>query len=158
VEGISVTLHIDVHHEALADYSLLIAEATAVLSALAAAQTAAERADELTELRAIHAEGGEFRAATPLASSLRRLFDGLMGLGESLATAQDVDAAQQARAHALQRLTQALAAALDEPAAAGPALDHVNQELHALDPGLVGALDLEAAAAAAAGLFDTDQR
>jgi hypothetical protein len=152
-----MTVHRVVEHEALADYSLLMSEAAVVLSALAAAETPGERIEELADLHAIHAEGADFRAVTPLAVCVQRMFGRLIALGESLAAAPVVSSQALARAHAWQRLAQALAAALDDPSPSSPGLEHVNQELRALDPALTCALELRAAACAAADLLDAER-
>ena len=135
--------------EELADFAILLAEATVVLSALSIA-TPPARAEELAELRAVHAEGEEFSGSGPLAESLHRLFDAVLVIGADLALVPETPLDRRWRVVGLQRIASALAAAFDEPAP--DALARVNHELHTLDPNLPPASDLPQAVAAAAVL------
>lgn len=137
-----------VEREALADYAILLAEGAVVLSALATARTPAARAEDLADLRAVHAEGENFPHATPTSNILRGIFDCLEHAGEDLALQTETQPDTLQRVLGVQRLAQDLAFALDE-AGEGHGLDRLNQDLRTLDPTVGPALDLEAAVALA---------
>jgi hypothetical protein len=145
-----MTVHdVDLEREALADYSILMAEATVVLCALAHAAPGPTREEDLADLQAIHAERDDFTATHPLARSLRRLFDETVRAGGVLASSGQISPTTADQMESLKRLTRTIALALDEHGV-DPPLDHVNRDLRLLDPECAGALSLEAAVNAAA--------
>lgn len=148
-----MTVHdVDLSHEALADYSLLLAEAATVLAAMANATDASERSDEFADLRAIHEEGAGFALPGALAADLRRLFDGVEALADSIV--HHPAASLPAQADRIEQVTHGIAAALDQADPALVDLTVINQALSGLDPRFVGATDLRSAVAAAADLVD----
>lgn len=151
VEGVAVmTLdHVTAQQESLADYAVLLAEGAAVLSALAATPTATARAEELSDLRAIHDEGAELGQETPAAECLARMFAAMVRAGSELSGQTETPPATQQRIAHFQHLTQSLAIALDEPSDAS-ILQKLNGDLQALDPGSDLAVDMDAAISLAA--------
>lgn len=148
-----MTIHsvpeVEVERQELADYAILLAESTLVLSALASAPTLEARAEELADLRAVHAEGAHFTAHTPASTSLRQMFDAVVRIGADLSLQTHTATHTLWQVNGIQRVAQALAVALDEPDSRDP-LHRLNQELHDLDPQCAAALDMSDALSEAA--------
>jgi len=141
--------HVTAQQESLADHAVLLAEGALVLSALATAGTPMHRAEELADLRAIHAEAADLGQETRAASDLAQIFDAMVRTGTDLSRQSQTAPAMQSRIKHVLQLTRCLAAALDEPFAPG-ALEQLNAALRALDPLCGPALDLDSAVALAA--------
>ena len=105
-------------HNAIADYALLLAEATGVLRDLAGASES-QRSDEYEALLEIHAEGADLHRGVIVNSTdpylnslpavLRGLFSTVMTLGEDISSGVPAPAGLDQ----LQTITRAISAALD---------------------------------------------
>ncbi len=110
--------HVEPGHNAIADYALLLAEATGVLHDLAEAAES-QRGDEYEALLEIHAEGADLHQGVIVDSTdpylnslpavLRSLFSTVMTLGEDISRG----VAAPAGLDQLQTITRAISAALD---------------------------------------------
>ena len=138
-----------VGHEAAADFSLVLAEAALVLSAMASAKPR-DRAEELLTLQDIHAEGAEFVGVPGIPSALRSLFGSIVALGERIAaTTTALPEATLAQVHVIESLTRAIASALDEEGDTHPHIDKINRSVAALTLSTPSARELASATEAA---------
>lgn len=135
--------HVETDHEALADYGMLLHEATQVLSGMARDDL---RAEEYEELQAIHAEGADFHrgglggrdaALRALAGDLRSMFDSAMALGAVLSTRPSLPEATVAALYVVESMTRSLSEAIEsmhEPIVVSRRVEELACGVHALDP------------------------
>lgn len=117
----------DLEHEALADYSGLLCEAADVLLDLLSADPQ-HRAEDLSDLLAIHAESTEYVLSAPLSEELRAFFDGLVETARRIAGGHS----QTSQVRAIHHTAHALAATLERPVVSAAELDRFAHDLQAL--------------------------
>jgi hypothetical protein len=145
--------HLAVSHEVTADYCVLMAEAAHVLSSLVNAE-AGERAEDLADLTAIHAEGDDFPRSPGMPDTLRDTFESIVTLGQRVAVSpQPLPEAMQAQVPLVETMARALSLGMDDPYAEATVheqIDIINRTVAALGyPGARATDLLEAARLAA---------
>lgn len=133
----------EVHHEALADYGMLLHEATQVLAGMARDDL---RGQEYEELQEIYAEGADFHgggfggtgtALRTLADDLRAMFRSVMALGALLSTKPNVPETTVAALYVVDSMTRSLSEALEllhDPVLVSRKVEEIASGVHALDP------------------------
>lgn len=135
--------HVEAHHEALADYAMLLREAAQVLAGMARDDL---RAQEYEELQEIYAEGADFHGGgfggtdatlRSLADRLQDMFGSVMALGARLSTQPDLPETTVAALYVVDSMIRSLSEALEmlhEPTLVSRKVEEIASGVHALDP------------------------